>query len=29
MQNQHDINTSLGHLPLLLLSIRADYVISV
>ena len=29
MQNNNDINTSLGHLPLLLLSIRPDYVISV
>ena len=29
MQKYNDINTSLGHFPLLLLSIRADYVISV
>lgn len=29
MQKYNDINTSLGHLPLLLLSIRPDYVISV
>ena len=29
MQKYNDINTSLGHFPLLLLSIRAEYVISV